>query len=222
MDDAVPATVRAVPVEEISPNAALERVRFDTAATAVALAKTLPTRNRSRGLFSADFLLTSRTCRVYPSTGRPQRVFGSRTPVPARCLLRQVFSPGAVTCVAESGVCGAVRHGTAGKWLGRGVVRSRVVGAVQQDHVGAVTAARDLSPELLQTMHRYAFGLPSGWTLPGSLHLARSGTLPGALGKQLSALDRRRLLRLQQQSIQAGKAHPPFRALYLRRFRPPS
>jgi hypothetical protein len=66
------------------------------------------------------------------------------------------------------------------------------------------------------------FGLPPAWGFGGSLYLARSGTLPGALGRQLSALERRRLLRLQQQSFQADKPSSPTRYYYLRRRRPPS
>ena len=52
------------------------------------------------------------------------------------------------------------------------------------------------------------------WLYARSMNMPRSGTMPGALGKQLSALKRRRRLDLQQQDLQAGladyQASPPY------------
>lgn len=47
--------------------------------------------------------------------------------------------------------------------------------------------------------------LPNALTLNRDMKLARSGPEPGALGPQLSALKRRRLLQAQQPEIQAGR-----------------
>ncbi len=60
------------------------------------------------------------------------------------------------------------------------------------------------------------------WIYTRSMRLPRSGPPAGALGSQLSALKRRRLLRQQQEDLQAGLvdylAIPP----YPPRPRPPS
>jgi len=52
------------------------------------------------------------------------------------------------------------------------------------------------------------------WTYTRWLGLPRSGPPPGALRSQLSALDRRRRLRMQQEDLQAGLvdylAIPPY------------
>ncbi len=61
--------------------------------------------------------------------------------------------------------------------------------------------------------------MPSEWVYPYGMRMPRSGTGNGALGRQLSALDRRHRLRKQQQEIQAGMAE--YRA-YPPRPRPPS
>lgn len=56
--------------------------------------------------------------------------------------------------------------------------------------------------------------LPNALTLKRDMKLARSGPESGALGPQLSALKRRRLLQAQQRAIQAGRidleALPPY------------
>ena len=64
--------------------------------------------------------------------------------------------------------------------------------------------------------------LRSAWIYTRNMRLPRSGPPAGALGNQLSALERRRKLRQQQEDIQAGLvdylAIPP----YSIRPRPPS
>jgi len=56
--------------------------------------------------------------------------------------------------------------------------------------------------------------LRSAWIYTRSMRLPRSGPPAGALGLQLIALDRRRMLRQQQEDIQAGlvdyEAIPPY------------
>ncbi len=56
--------------------------------------------------------------------------------------------------------------------------------------------------------------LRSAWMYTQSMRLPRSGPPAGALGDQLGALRRRRLLREQQEDIQAGlvdyQAIPPY------------
>ena len=54
------------------------------------------------------------------------------------------------------------------------------------------------------------------------VRLARSGPLPGALGRQLSALERRRRLRVQQLDLQAGGSDRGVIPPYPNRPRPPS
>ncbi|MGA2062190.1 MAG: hypothetical protein ABSG67_17035 [Thermoguttaceae bacterium] len=64
--------------------------------------------------------------------------------------------------------------------------------------------------------------VPLRWFYARGMNLPRSGPMFGALGKQLSALYRRRRLDLQQQDLKAGladyRASPP----YPPRPRPPS
>jgi hypothetical protein len=64
--------------------------------------------------------------------------------------------------------------------------------------------------------------LRHAWIYTRSVRLPRSGPPAGASGRQLVALERRRLLRLQQEDLQAGLvdylAIPP----YPLRLRPPS
>ena len=60
------------------------------------------------------------------------------------------------------------------------------------------------------------------WTFPYGMRAARSGTDRGALGLQLSALNRRRRLRTQQQRLQAGMAAQWAMAPFPLRPRPPS
>ena len=57
---------------------------------------------------------------------------------------------------------------------------------------------------------------------PRTMRLPRSGPLVGALGSQLSALQRRRQLRQQQEDIQAGIADYLALPPYPSRPRPPS
>jgi hypothetical protein len=64
--------------------------------------------------------------------------------------------------------------------------------------------------------------MPSEWIFPYGMRLARSGTSGGALGRQLSALVRRRRLRKQQQELQAGVALQQAIPPYPLRPRPPS
>jgi len=52
--------------------------------------------------------------------------------------------------------------------------------------------------------------------------MARNGPQSGALGQQLSALDRRRLLSAQQEDLQAGSTDYPALPPYWYRPRPPS
>jgi len=54
------------------------------------------------------------------------------------------------------------------------------------------------------------------------MHLPRSGTMSGALGNQLSALQRRRRLQVQQLDLQAGLADYQASPPYPPRPRPPS
>ncbi|MGA2797453.1 MAG: hypothetical protein ABSE63_07750 [Thermoguttaceae bacterium] len=76
-------------------------------------------------------------------------------------------------------------------------------------------------PEVF-SMIRSVGPLRSVWLYARSMNMPRSGPMHGALGKQLSALQRRRRLDLQQQDLKAGladyRAAPP----YPLRPRPPS
>jgi len=100
-----------------------------------------------------------------------------------------------------------------------GSFRSRLVGVVQQGHVPCVTAARDPLPTPV-TMHHFPIDLLTGWMFVGGLSLARSGPGSWALGQRLSAPDRRLLLHLRQQTVQAGKARLSLWLRSVRRFRP--
>ena len=60
------------------------------------------------------------------------------------------------------------------------------------------------------------------WTYTRSTRMPRSGPPAGALGRQLSALDRRRRLREQQEDIQAGLLDYQAILPYPIRPRPPS
>jgi hypothetical protein len=64
--------------------------------------------------------------------------------------------------------------------------------------------------------------LRTAWSQASSNNLPRSGPLPGALGPQLSALLRRRRLRIQQQDLEAGLADYLTSPPYPPRSRPPS
>ena len=64
--------------------------------------------------------------------------------------------------------------------------------------------------------------LRSVWAYARGSHLPRSGPLSGALSAQLSALDRRRRLQIQQQDLQAGLADYQALPPYPPRPRPPS
>jgi len=64
--------------------------------------------------------------------------------------------------------------------------------------------------------------LPNQVMLFYGMRLARSGPQDGALGRQLSALERRHRLRAQQQELQAGRSDPQAIPPYPVRPRPPS
>ena len=85
---------------------------------------------------------------------------------------------------------------------------------------GGREARGELSEDLL--MIRAVGPLPIVWSTPNTMRLARSGTGAEALSQQLSAIQRRRRLRTQQESLQRGatnwEAFPPYRL----RPRPPS
>ena len=60
------------------------------------------------------------------------------------------------------------------------------------------------------------------WYYARGMNLPRSGPVSGALGKQLSALQRRRRLKFQLQDLQAGLADYQASPPYPLRPRPPS
>jgi hypothetical protein len=81
----------------------------------------------------------------------------------------------------------------------------------QADLLSAASCSRPRSTPLM--VHRVAT-LRYVWAHLRNVRLPRSGPLTGALGRQLSALKRRRRLRLQQEDLQAGlvdyQAMPPY------------
>lgn len=62
----------------------------------------------------------------------------------------------------------------------------------------------------------------NGWVFKHAVRTARNGPQAGALGQQLSALRRRRLLSAQQEDLQAGSTDYPTLLPYWYRPRPPS
>jgi len=105
--------------------------------------------------------------------------------------------------------CGAVRTG---KLLGRGGpsamwVRNQGARGAPASLLGGIAIER-------LPMIRPTGRSQNAWMYAHSMRLARSGPRHGALGRQLSALQRRRLLRIQQQEHRLGAAGqasvPPF------------
>jgi len=70
-------------------------------------------------------------------------------------------------------------------------------------------------------MIRASGPVTNGWIYVSRMRLARSGTWPGALGVQLSALERRRRLGDQQRLLERGAADYAARPPYPPRPRPP-
>jgi hypothetical protein len=71
-------------------------------------------------------------------------------------------------------------------------------------------------------MTRPIGSLRHAWAYTRRSRLARSGTVAGALGRQLSALNRRRRLRQQQEDLQVGVIDYLTTPPYPVRPRPPS
>lgn len=129
------------------------------------------------------------------------------------------ITPSAATAVAGESLgsvpCGEARATVSGRVRPPGLWVSK-----RQGHAHAVVGARGQALNR-HRMTRAIASTPTRFPLAG-MNRARSGPLTGALGRQLSALERRHRLRTQQERLQAGPADPRAMPPYPARPRPPS
>lgn len=140
--------------------------------------------------------------------------------VPLRCFLYSSRAPSAVENSRRDAFksCCRFQRGWQ-RLLGRGRLPVAWV-RKRQDHVVLPAVARGLLKAPLMT-HPIGPNVTFFWMISQG-RLARSGPESGALGRQLSALKRRRRLRMQQLLLQTGTVDHRALPSYPFRPRPPS
>ncbi len=189
-------------------------------AATVRVSQTLSSGGRRNSAIFFKVALTSANQRAYTSTGGHGRQQPAEDQAAGRPSCKTSKTPGAATPGAESPGVRALRRGADPmRHSAAAVLRER--GCNSGRTVGRASPCRGYLTNRT-AMIRPVSSSSLGWLLALRRPLARSGPELGALSRQLSALERRRRLREQQQEVQSGAADSLAIPPYPYRPRPPS
>lgn len=162
------------------------------------------------------------------STGGPRRVINRlRAAAVWRRFLREYKCPergqSRMPSCRRVAYLDAIRNTASSRpWESFGSVGEMTAGPCRFRRAGAILLVVLSFPREAPLMPGPIRPIRIAFMLTPYIRFARSGPIPGALGNQLGALDRRRRLQTQQQQLQTGATDYQARPPYPNRPRPPS